>query len=477
MALRIDPRAWRGSLLAAAGILPFTACGGATTLGPFDDGGSGATATGGHDSAGTTNKAGQAGKGQGGSIGLGGAGGAAAGSGAAAGGVNVAGSGAASAVNRFPCMDPTPYPIPGSGYEMCGGDFVHRTGKAACAPGGECTTDAQCGAGRVCFCQASNYGQCESAACTSDEDCMAGFLCIQGGSAGGLCGAPNGFSCQLPSDACAGNAGCEPCSMCTWSANGRTCQPCCAVGRPFLVAGEARLATLESRADWLACEPTPELAELDTAQREALARYWESSALMEHASIAAFSRFVLDLLSLGAPPELVDDATRAMLDESAHAKLCFGLASSFAATPLGPSALGVSGSLDQRDLTEIVATTVLEGCVGETLAALEAAEALAHASDPAVRSALGRIAEDELRHAALAYRFVRWAITRFGVSVQQVVEDTFRAALYASDAQQLSDSIPAVPSHGLLSAAHRHELRCRALNELIEPTLPSLLAA
>jgi hypothetical protein len=47
---------------------------------------------------------------------------------------------------------------------------------------------------------------------------------------------------------------------------------------------------------------------------------------MEHASVAAFARFTLDLLALGAPADLVQSAQQALGDEIAHAELCFGLA-------------------------------------------------------------------------------------------------------------------------------------------------------
>jgi hypothetical protein len=254
--------------------------------------------------------------------------------------------------------------------------------------------------------------------------------------------------------------------------------PCCAVGRPFLVEGEARTAGLVPRADWLCENLTPAVEELSLGDRQALARYWQESALMEHASIAAFSRFVLDLLSLGAPPVLVEQATRAMLDETAHAKACFALAGAYSGEACGPSELTVSGSMDRRTLRDIVQSTVLEGCIGETVAALEAAEALEHASDPAVRRALAQIAEDELRHAALAYRFVRWAIERYGASVQSDVEAAFSAAIaeHAALAPAASD-VGGLAAHGLLSPAHRYELRGQVLRDLVAPLVPSLLAA
>ena len=133
---------------------------------------------------------------------------------------------------------------------------------------------------------------------------------------------------------------------------------------------------------------------------------------MEHASIAAFARFSLQLLSLGAPSELVEACTAALADETAHTKLCFGIASAYAGRALGPGPLDVAGSLDVTSLVDIVDLVIAEGCLGETGAALEALEAANTAADPVIVAAYAQIARDEQRHAELAFRFVRWALDR-----------------------------------------------------------------
>jgi hypothetical protein len=133
---------------------------------------------------------------------------------------------------------------------------------------------------------------------------------------------------------------------------------------------------------------------------------------LEHASIAAFARFNLQLLSLGAPPELVEDCTRAMADETAHTRLCFEIATAYAGHAIGPGPLDIAGSLAVTSLPDIVELVVVEGCFGETRAALEALEAADGETDPVIRAAYAQIARDEERHAALAFRFVRWALER-----------------------------------------------------------------
>ena len=143
-----------------------------------------------------------------------------------------------------------------------------------------------------------------------------------------------------------------------------------------------------------------------------LATHWARLGQMEHASIAAFARFSLQLLALGAPPALVEACTRALGDETAHTKLCFRIASVYAGRALGPGPLDVAGSLALSSLADIVDLVIAEGCFGETSAALEALEAAASASDPVIRAAYARIAADEQRHAELAFQFVRWALAQ-----------------------------------------------------------------
>lgn len=182
---------------------------------------------------------------------------------------------------------------------------------------------------------------------------------------------------------------------------------CC--GRPLLVDGEPRVAPSAARGDW-ADFLAVDVGKLSASERQELARQWLGDAQLEHASIASFARFVLDLLAFGAPPELVAGAQRAMADELAHARACFGLASTYAGAPLGPAPLDLTGVAPSSSLAESAAAAVREGCINETIAALTAEEQATRAADPCVRQVLERIARDEADHAELAWRFVVWAL-------------------------------------------------------------------
>jgi hypothetical protein len=276
-----------------------------------------------------------------------------------------------------------------------------------------CAADADCGAGSSCRCNGQAIGTCVVDACESDADCEPGYHCA---STPAGCGSSN-YSCQSARDKCFGTQDCQAAGgyqFCLVQQDGhRECGGGSVCGRPFLVETEARVAPVIFGGDWQSARLAgPRLNHLTAHERAALAEHWTTMGQMEHASIAAFARFSLQLLSLGAPPELVEACTQALADETTHAKLCFGLASAYAGRAIGPGPLDVSGSLQVTSLGDIVELVIAEGCFGETSAALEALEAAYSAADPVIVAAYSQIARDEQRHAELAFRFVRWALER-----------------------------------------------------------------
>ena len=209
-----------------------------------------------------------------------------------------------------------------------------------------------------------------------------------------------------------------------------------------------------------------------------LADEWTRLGLMEHASIAAFARFTLQLMSLGAPPDLIEGATSAMADETRHAKICFAIASRYAGRRLGPGALPVERSLNESSLLEIVLNTILEGCVGETIAAIEAGEAAEHASDPTIRGVLSAISSDEATHAALAWRFVKWALTQGDTDFRSSVVSGFERLQAEAPLASFLRMIPAdreLLQNGVVPESMRDEIRARTIEELIIPCARALL--
>jgi hypothetical protein len=247
------------------------------------------------------------------------------------------------------------------------------------------------------------------------------------------------------------------------------------VGRPFLVRGTERLAAVACSSDWIADRPSPEVNDLPWPTRARLSEHWTRIGLMEHASIAAFARFTLHLLSVGAPPDLVRAAQVAMGDETEHARLAFRLASAYAGRLVGPSALDIAGALEGSSIKELVATLLREGCIGETVAAIEAREALEFAIDPVVREVLAILARDELRHAELAWRTLSWLVAAGRVPADDVREEGLRAVAEASAEPGERAAEPELLAHGIVDDATRQELRRRALAEVFGVCLGGVL--
>jgi hypothetical protein len=129
---------------------------------------------------------------------------------------------------------------------------------------------------------------------------------------------------------------------------------------------------------------------------------------------------------------------------------------------------------DLASLEAAAIATVHEACIGETIAALEAAEAAAQAGPRAVQLGLSAIAEDETRHAELGWAFVRWALGTGDARLRERVAAAFAEGLELA-VHPRTDDLPA--GHGFLTAAESEALRRRAVAEVIRPAMNALLAS
>lgn len=356
-----------------------------------------------------------------------------------------------------------------------GGALEAPTDTCSCVYG--CQTDDDCAAGEVCRCAGDvlgMYTECVPATCITDVDCPGGEIC---GFSPDIC-EPGVFAshCTTPADTCEGDADCggQPCvwNEPLWSCSNAAC------GRPFYVDDAAITAGPAARDDWRALLAAPAAP---AALRPRLAAYWTRIGLCEHASVASFARFILQLLAVGAPPELVLAGQQALADEVEHARLCFALASLYQGTGVGPGPLPAATGADASDLESVVAAVIREACVGETLSALEAREAAARAEDPTLRRVLARIADDEQRHAELGWRFVQWALARLDAAAQARAASSFNAAIAGAEATVAAlagrPAAPELRPHGVVDEPLRAALWREGLRALVRPAAEALRAA
>lgn len=173
----------------------------------------------------------------------------------------------------------------------------------------------------------------------------------------------------------------------------------------------------------------------------ALAAFFARSAQLEAASVTAFARihrFIARPAAArsrgpgypeiwagrGTPHALLARVRSAVADELAHARIMIALARTHGADPRPP----VIAPEPPLALVDRAIENVVEGCVGEAVAALHAAFIASAAPDPNVRHAFAQLVDDEGRHALLAYELASYFERELSATERVRVNAAFHVA-------------------------------------------------
>jgi hypothetical protein len=126
------------------------------------------------------------------------------------------------------------------------------------------------------------------------------------------------------------------------------------------------------------------------------------------------------------------------------------------------------------DLHAILEGLIVEACVGETLAAIEAHEAARWAEDPVVAAVLERIAADEWRHAQLGWRALGWLLSQGDAQLRAFALARFELALRVVEGRGDATIDVDLRRHGVLDDALRAEVRRAGIAEVIRPCVTAL---
>jgi hypothetical protein len=188
---------------------------------------------------------------------------------------------------------------------------------------------------------------------------------------------------------------------------------------------------------------------------DAVLEEWRNVASAEHASIAAFEQLAAELSALGAPRDLVGRAAAAAREEQRHAADALAIVEDLS----GERWRFRSESRPPRreaTLSQLAAESLVDGCLGEGLAAALAAQLVPLARLPNVRVFLFRVARDEAGHAELAWDIVAWCVEQ-----DASVLGTLHAARQALRAQPRNQAVDGenlgIPS---VERVARTSLRC-----------------
>jgi len=173
------------------------------------------------------------------------------------------------------------------------------------------------------------------------------------------------------------------------------------------------------------------------------AEHWVEVARGEYASVAAFNRFSLELMRIGAASSLLAWAQKAAMEEVGHAEQAFALAATLNQSETVPKAAKMveldSVPAIRTSLEEVLLAVYNEGCIAEARAAEKAAAQLSAVqtwlmSEPTcnkggagagatwecaaaeqVKVVLQLIATEEAGHAELSWRTMEWGLTQLSV--------------------------------------------------------------
>jgi hypothetical protein len=223
-------------------------------------------------------------------------------------------------------------------------------------------------------------------------------------------------------------------------------------GRPLRELGTPRL---------------PDVTVLGTAS-DAGHRYREF-ARYERASVDAFLFAAAVLEQLGAPHDLVQAHATAAREEAEHARLALASAQDLdgCVATLGE----LPGAELDVDLERFVCDLIHDGCVGELVAAREAAWALAQASvrqrEP-LRRYWRAVMIEETTHAQLAWRTLEWLLEARPALASLITREL--AAAIEPRPQTVGDRdhrLHGIATLGLASPATQAALREQAITELV----------
>jgi len=259
---------------------------------------------------------------------------------------------------------------------------------------------------------------------------------------------------------------------CCYTANYITVReyPDCVHGRPYMQEEGPVVAHLKrQKGSWRRNEQS--IIFHNTSARRQAGTFYLESAQYEHASVASFNRFVLELMKFGAPAHLIQQAQLAAMDEIRHAQSAFAIANELLNDQFQPDKMDLTMKLADN-LYDFAAAVLEEAAINETLAVLLAAEQLRIVTCPMIKEYLQEVVREESQHSELAFMTLRWCIEKGGEEIRSLIEERLHAPIQIS-----TENYPtmAIPELGLPAQHHLERVIQNGIQKVIIPSLQSLL--
>jgi heat shock protein HslJ len=184
-------------------------------------------------------------------------------------------------------------------------------------------------------------------------------------------------------------------------------------GRPVMVKGKESVGKLREAddSDWCNFPISNELViELETMEnKNKLLEQWQEGSVHEHSSIASFAQLIMDLTAHGSPAHILEDATKAMADETKHTRMALSLVKAITGKSHTIDPLHLEPKI--RSVEQLKQDNRRDACINEAKSAkllLRQAEEYKAKGMPHLSAYIKEIADDELRHAQLGLKIADW---------------------------------------------------------------------
>jgi hypothetical protein len=185
---------------------------------------------------------------------------------------------------------------------------------------------------------------------------------------------------------------------------------------------------------------------------------WRARIAAEYTSAAVTQHFVLWLMQLGAPPDLLDVGLAVVADELAHARLSHEVyVAAGGTTPpaLDAARLGLQRTSPRLE-HDVLHVVVQVYCLGETVAVPLFGHLRAGCSEPIARAALDRILRDEVRHRDFGWDVLDWLlVSPAGPEVPARVTAALPDQLAALERSYGAANAAVIGDDGAMTAADR----------------------
>jgi len=212
---------------------------------------------------------------------------------------------------------------------------------------------------------------------------------------------------------------------------------------------------------------------LNREEMAVLASEWTASALGEHASVASFSRFSIELMATQAPPNLLKLASQAAMDEIRHAQVSFSIASVFQGMPVGPGPFPAHDTSVTNDLASVISRVLKEAVIGESIAAVVASRK-AELAEGSIKEALSTIAREEATHADLAMATLQWALSVDPEGIRELIRNALPQSCDPALPERPED-FGSLARYGVLDAEAEKWVRAEAMETRVAPRLRQLI--